>query len=181
MGVSSNRHWVIGVASRTPHSQGLHCLLQAHPTLMGYSWPPYTVPTAKPLAPWWGHWRETIREVGSIDRAGPLMGVWAAGRGHVTRYQIPGAPEALGWAPPSPIGPKVSYGHIRQPETETNHSLPSWHLARACADLLPGGNHIYEAPSVCLARWQPSTSVLPKGDTVIPIVQMRQLRLREVM
>lgn len=143
------------------------------------------VPTAKLLAPLWGPWRERrIREVGVTDRVGQdaTNGCVGSGKRICYLYQIPGAPEALGWTPPFPGRPKVSYGHIRQPETETTTHCPAraWHLARACSDLLPEGTFMKHL----LCAWHRgshSTSVLPKGEAVIPIVQMRPLRLQAVM
>lgn len=97
----------------------------------------------------------------------PLMGVWAAGRGHAFCTRFLGLQKPWGEPPPSPGGPEASYGYIRQPETEANHPLPSWHLVRAYSDLLPERKHIYGALSVCPALWQP-LYVLSQGGGCYP-------------
>ena len=110
----------------------------------------------------------------------PLTG-GQEGRGHAVCSRYLGLQKPLAGGPPSsPGGPEVSYGHIRQPERETNHPLLSWYLVRACSDLLPGRSTVighFLCAWYCGIHSVPS----PKVEAVIPIVQMRKLRLREVM
>ena len=120
-----------------------------------YAWSPYMVPEAKLLPPQLGTGKRISVVGGAVRTRQDATNRWAGRKRTCCLYQIPGAPEALGGPPSSPGGPEVDYGHIRQPETETNHPLLSWRLVRACSDLLPGRNHSYRAFSVCLVPWHP--------------------------
>lgn len=99
----------------------------------------------------------------------PLMGVWAAGRGHAIRTRYLGLQKP--WVDPHlPQKDLRSVKGTSDSQRETNYPLPSWHLARACLDLLPEGKHICGAASVCLALWRPLyICPLPRWRLLAPL------------